>query len=67
MHDVGKMHIPDAILKKPSPLTAEERGTMEQVRMAPIDTLSYIVVKTIPYFVIALVSAMYGIFNQVKV
>jgi ABC-2 type transport system permease protein len=35
----------------------KEFGTMEQVRMAPIGTLSYVVGKTIPYFVIALVSA----------
>ena len=30
---------------------------MEQVRMAPIDTFSFVVGKTIPYFVISLVSA----------
>jgi ABC-2 type transport system permease protein len=30
---------------------------MEQVRMAPIDTLSFVIGKTIPYFVIAVVSA----------
>ena len=35
----------------------KEFGTMEQVRMAPIGTLSYVVGKTIPYFVIALASA----------
>jgi ABC-2 type transport system permease protein len=35
----------------------KERGTMEQVRMAPVSTLSYVVGKTIPYFVLAFVSA----------
>jgi ABC-2 type transport system permease protein len=35
----------------------KEFGTMEQVRMAPIGTFSYVVGKTIPYFVIALASA----------
>jgi ABC-2 type transport system permease protein len=35
----------------------KEIGTIEQVRMAPIGTLSFIVGKTIPYFLIALVSA----------
>lgn len=29
MHDVGKIGIPDAILQKPGPLTAQERLTME--------------------------------------
>jgi ABC-2 type transport system permease protein len=35
----------------------KESGTMEQVRMAPIDTFSFIVGKTIPYFLISLSSA----------
>jgi ABC-2 type transport system permease protein len=35
----------------------KEFGTMEQVRMAPIDTFSFVVGKTIPYFVISLTSA----------
>ena len=35
----------------------KESGTMEQVRMAPIDTFSFIVGKTIPYFAISLTSA----------
>ncbi|MCX6549563.1 MAG: ABC transporter permease [Acidobacteria bacterium] len=35
----------------------KERGTWEQVRMAPISTVSYVVGKTIPYFFISLVSA----------
>jgi putative two-component system response regulator len=29
MHDVGKIAVPDAILFKPGPLTAEERATIE--------------------------------------
>jgi len=29
MHDTGKLGIPDSILHKPGPLTAEERSTME--------------------------------------
>jgi ABC-2 type transport system permease protein len=36
----------------------KERGTMEQVRMAPVSTLSYVIGKTIPYFVLAFVSAL---------
>jgi ABC-2 type transport system permease protein len=35
----------------------KERGTMEQVRMAPLGTGSYIVGKTLPYFVIAVCSS----------
>jgi ABC-2 type transport system permease protein len=35
----------------------KEMGTMEQVRMAPLGTFSFVVGKTIPYFIIALVSA----------
>ncbi len=35
----------------------KESGTMEQVRMAPIDTFSFVVGKSIPYFFISLVSA----------
>jgi ABC-2 type transport system permease protein len=35
----------------------KETGTIEQVRMAPIPTLSFIVGKTLPYFAISLVSA----------
>jgi putative two-component system response regulator len=29
MHDVGKMGVPDAVLRKPGPLTPEERAVME--------------------------------------
>jgi len=35
----------------------KEAGTIEQVRMAPIDTFSFVIGKTIPYFVISLSSA----------
>ena len=37
----------------------KERGTMEQVRMAPLGTGAYIVGKTLPYFVISLASSMF--------
>jgi ABC-2 type transport system permease protein len=36
----------------------KERGTMEQVRMAPLDAASFVLGKTIPYFLISLVSAL---------
>jgi ABC-2 type transport system permease protein len=36
----------------------KERGTWEQVRMAPIGTVSYVVGKTLPYLGIAMLSAM---------
>ena len=36
----------------------KERGTMEQVRMAPISPLPYIIGKTMPYLVISFVSAL---------
>jgi ABC-2 type transport system permease protein len=35
----------------------KESGTMEQIRMAPIGTVSFVVGKTIPYFIISLSSA----------
>jgi ABC-2 type transport system permease protein len=35
----------------------KELGTIEQVRMAPIDTFSFIIGKTLPYFLISLTSA----------
>lgn len=35
----------------------KEVGTIEQVRMAPIDTFSFVVGKSIPYFLISLTSA----------
>ena len=40
----------------------KERGTWEQVRMAPISTVSYVLGKTIPYFFIALFSAFFIVF-----
>src|SRR5262249_54604005 len=36
----------------------KERGTMEQVRMAPIDAASFVIGKTIPYFVISFASVL---------
>src|SRR5687767_8628589 len=36
----------------------KERGTMEQVRMAPISPLPYIIGKTIPYLAISFASAL---------
>jgi ABC-2 type transport system permease protein len=36
----------------------KERGTMEQVRMAPISPLPYIIGKTLPYLAISFVSAL---------
>jgi ABC-2 type transport system permease protein len=36
----------------------QERGTWEQVRMAPIDTASYVIGKTAPYLGISLVTSM---------
>ena len=35
----------------------KEVGTIEQIRMAPIDTFSFVIGKTIPYFLIALASS----------
>jgi ABC-2 type transport system permease protein len=35
----------------------KESGTIEQIRMAPIDTFSFVVGKSIPYFFISLASA----------
>jgi ABC-2 type transport system permease protein len=36
----------------------KEVGTMEQVRMSPIGTVTYVLGKTVPYFGISLISAM---------
>jgi drug efflux transport system permease protein len=36
----------------------KEVGTMEQVRMSPIGPVAYILGKTVPYFVVSLISAM---------
>jgi ABC-2 type transport system permease protein len=37
----------------------KERGTMEQVRMAPLGTGAFIIGKTLPYFVISLASSVF--------
>ena len=44
LHDIGKMGIPDQILRKPGPLTAEER---ELMRRHP--EIGYAVLERIPY------------------
>ena len=36
----------------------KERGTIEQIRMAPLDAFSFIVGKTLPYFVISFVAEL---------
>jgi len=36
----------------------KEMGTMEQVRMAPVGSMTYVLGKTVPYFFISLASAM---------
>ena len=41
----------------------KENGTIEQIRMAPISTLSYVIGKTVPYLVIAQTSAFLIIFS----
>jgi ABC-2 type transport system permease protein len=41
----------------------KERGTMEQVRMAPISPLPYVIGKTLPYLAISFVSALLVIFT----
>jgi ABC-2 type transport system permease protein len=40
----------------------KERGTMEQVRMAPLGTGTYIIGKTLPYFVISLATSVFIVF-----
>ena len=42
----------------------KERGTMEQVRMAPLSPLPYIIGKTIPYLVISFASALLVILSS---
>lgn len=44
LHDIGKMGIPDAILRKPGPLTADERTVM-----CRHPTLAYELLAPIPY------------------
>ena len=36
----------------------KEVGTMEQVRMSPVGAFAYVIGKTVPYFVVSLVSAL---------
>jgi ABC-2 type transport system permease protein len=36
----------------------KERGTMEQIRMAPLSTIAYVVGKTLPYFVISMCTSI---------
>lgn len=45
LHDVGKIHTPDNVLKKPGPLTAEERKEIQQHTLAGERIL-----KPSPYF-----------------
>jgi ABC-2 type transport system permease protein len=40
----------------------KETGTMEQVRMAPLGTVSFVIGKTIPYFLVSLASGTLVIF-----
>ncbi len=44
LHDIGKMGIPDSILRKPGPLTAEEREVMRRHC-----EIGYSVLKSIPF------------------
>ena len=44
LHDIGKLAIPDAILSKPGPLTAEEQAIMQQHAM-----LGYRMLRRIPF------------------
>jgi PAS domain S-box-containing protein len=44
LHDIGKMAIPDDILRKPGTLTKEERGTVEQH-----PEIAYKLIKDIPF------------------
>ena len=41
MHDIGKVGIPDCILHKPSPLTPEERKSVEQHTLIGADILGH--------------------------
>ena len=42
LHDVGKIFVPDAILKKPGPLTPEERKVVELHPIAGSQVLEYL-------------------------
>jgi putative nucleotidyltransferase with HDIG domain/PAS domain S-box-containing protein len=48
LHDVGKMHVPDSVLKKPGPLTDEE-----WVRMRAHTTVGERILSSKPFFEIA--------------
>lgn len=50
--------IVSAISTALSVVREKERGTWEQVRMAPVGTVSYIVGKTLPYLVLAIITSM---------
>lgn len=42
LHDVGKLAMPDALIRKPAPLTPEERRVMRtHVRLAYFDSLTF--------------------------
>lgn len=40
LHDIGKVAVPDHVLNKPGPLTADERGLMQAHTVAGADTLA---------------------------
>ena len=40
LHDIGKVGVPDAVLDKPGPLTADERRVMQQHTTVGADTLA---------------------------
>jgi ABC-2 type transport system permease protein len=42
----------------------KERGTMEQVRMAPLGTTAYVVGKTLPYFAVSMCSSLAIVFTS---
>src|SRR4026208_445830 len=50
--------IPAVVSTALSVVREKERGTMEQVRMAPIGTLAFIVGKTLPVFVVSVRSSL---------
>ncbi|HVE65345.1 MAG TPA: HD domain-containing phosphohydrolase, partial [Thermoanaerobaculia bacterium] len=49
-HDLGKIAVPDSVLLKPGPLTAEERGTMQKHPMVGTELLAPMrtMLKTVP-------------------
>lgn len=55
---IGYIAMITAVLSTALSIVREkEMGTMEQLRMAPINTFSFVIGKTIPYFFISLTSA----------